>query len=233
MDEALKTVSQFLNEYATRLYAKYFERVKNMPGANRLFRRIASAPDEEQLEDYLVEVRYALIFAGLGFKVEIEPLGRRGPDLAISRGNHQAIVEVMRFRKMYPGPPVLDLSNPITILPEYGNPPRDIRKAFEKILNKFSQVGSEESIIAVWNDDGDMEEAEVETAVIQLRNDGARQILSLPEGLQFVLYGSNAVPGGRQLFCFPLRYQYQSHQIVWQQELASSTAHDLIQRALS
>ncbi len=219
MDEALKTVSQFLSEHATRLYAKYFERVKTMSGINRLFRRIASAPDEEQLKDYLVEVRYALIFAGLGFKVEIEPSGRKGPDLAISRDNRRAIVEVMRFRKMY-RPPVLDLSGPITVLPDYGNPPRDIRKAFEKILNKFAQVGGEESMIAIWNDDGDMEEAEVETAVIELRNDGARQTFSLPEGLQFVLYGSNAVyPSGRQLFCFPLRYQYQSHQIVWQQEL--------------
>ena len=234
MDEALKTVTQFLNEYATRIYARYFEWVQKMPGANRLFKRIASASDKEQLEDYFAEVRYALVFAGLGFQVEIEPSGRKGPDLGISRDNHQAIVEIMRFRKMYPGPPVLDLSGPITILPEYGNPPRDIRKAFEKILNKFSQVGGEESVIAIWNDDEDMEEVEVETAVIQLRNDGLHQIFSLPEGLQFVLYGSNAVyPGGRQLFCFPLRYQYQSHQISWQQELASSTANELIQRALS
>jgi hypothetical protein len=234
MEKAVRRTSQFLNDYATRVFAEQFECIQRMPGASRLFKRIASAPEREQLEDYLAEVRYALVFAGLKFQVEIEPWGRKGPDLRISRDDHQAVVEITRFRKMYPGPPVLDLSGPITTLPEYGNPPRDIRKAFEKMLNKFPQVDDRESIIAIWNDDKDLEELEVEAAVAQLRIDGTRQIISLPQGLQFILYSSNAIyPGSKQLFCFPLRYQYRPHQVRWQQELTSFTIQDLVQRALS
>jgi hypothetical protein len=45
-----------------------------MPGSKHLFRRIALTPDKEQLEDYFAEIRFALIFAGLGFQVEIEPM---------------------------------------------------------------------------------------------------------------------------------------------------------------
>lgn len=234
MHAALQKVSQFLNDYATQILTKHFERVNKMPGASQLFKRIASATNKEQVEDYLAEVRYALVFAGLGFQVEIEPSGRKGPDLGISRDSQKAIVEVMRFRKVYPGPPVLDLSSPIMVLPEYGNPPRDIRKAFEKIMNKFPQVGGEDAIIAIWNDDEDMEEREVKAAVSHLRSDAAQRIFPLPHELLFVLYGSNAVyPGGRQLFCFPLRYQYQPYQEIWQREIASFTVNELVQRALA
>ena len=74
-----------------------------MPRSNRVFARIAAASDKEQLEDYLAEVRYALIFCGLGFEVTIEPGGNKGPDLSISRDGHSAVVEIMRFRKVYSG----------------------------------------------------------------------------------------------------------------------------------
>jgi len=76
-----------------------------MPGASGLLRRVASATDKEQLADDLAEVRYALVFAGLQFGVRIEPLGRQGPALKVSRDNLDACVEVMRFRKVSPGPP--------------------------------------------------------------------------------------------------------------------------------
>ena len=52
-----------------------------MPNVNSKFKRIANASDGEQLDDYLAEIRYALILAGLGFQVVIEPLGKKGPDL--------------------------------------------------------------------------------------------------------------------------------------------------------
>jgi hypothetical protein len=191
-NQAFQKISQFFseNEYAIKVLHSHLKRVQEMPGANHLFNRIASTTDKEQLEDYLAEVSYALIFAGLGFLVEIEPLGRKGPDLRISRDGHQAIVEIMRFRKIYPGPPVLDLLNEITVLPEYGNPARDIRKAFQKIQKKFPQVGSEEVIIAIWNDEEELEEIEVEIAVSNLRRDAAQNIFSIPNQLLFVLYGS-------------------------------------------
>ena len=98
-----------------------FKLVQQMPGANRIFYRIASAPDQEQLQDYLAEIRYAVVFAGLGFQVTIEPLGAAGPDLKVARNGHEAIVEVMRFRNIYPGPPMFEPDKDLT-LHEYGNP---------------------------------------------------------------------------------------------------------------
>jgi hypothetical protein len=235
MDKTLANVKRFLGEQAAQWYRKHLERIQQMPGANRLFKRIVSASDKEQLEDCFAEVRFALIFAGLGFQVEIEPVGSKGPDLGISRDCHSAIVEIMRFRKVNPGPPMLDLSDENLLLPEYGNIPRDIRKTFEKILAKFPQVGGQEGIIAIWNDDEELEDAEVETAVINIRNDAIQQITSLPSGLSFVLYGSKWIRAGddKQLYCFPVCYPAEPHQFAWQRELDTSTVNELVERALA
>ena len=234
VDKALQKVEQLFDKDVAQFWHPCFKRLQLIPGANHIFKRIASSEDIEQLQDYLTEIRYALLFVGLRFQVEIEPLGPKGPDLKIIRDGHPILVEITRFRKIYPGPPVLDLSDENTILPTYGNPPRDIRKAFEKILKKFPQVGDDEAIIAIWNDDEDMEEVEVNTAVIDLRNDAAQERINLPIGLLFVLYGSKWVGGvgNRQLYCFPLQYLHQSHHITLQKELDTSQVGILIQQAL-
>jgi len=234
MDKALQKVSQFYNEGAAKKQQLHFQRVREMPGANRLFRRIADASDIEQLQDYLAEVRYALVFAGLGFQVEIEPYGSTGPDLRVSRDKHLAVTEIMRFRRVYPGPPELDLSDESTVLPEYGDFSRDVQKAFGKILAKFRQIGNEASIIAIWNDEEELEELEVEMAINYLRQDVARNHLSLPNGLQYVLYGSKWVRAGdnKQLHCFPVRCVDEPYR-TWQQELEASTIDRLIQHSLA
>jgi hypothetical protein len=201
-----------------------------MKGANKVFDRLASTVDKEQLADYLIEIHYALIFAGLGFKVEFEPSGSNGPDLGITRDGQQVVVEIMRFRKIYPGPPELDLSAENFILPTYGNPTRDIRKAFEKILAKFVQIGSQPRIIAIWNDDEDLEEVETKFAVNDIRSDAGQGILSLPDELLFVLYGSKRI-GNKQLHCFPFHSLNELHQM-WATELESATVSEYIQRAL-
>ncbi|MEW6374699.1 MAG: hypothetical protein AB1502_02785 [Thermodesulfobacteriota bacterium] len=235
MAKALKIASQFGNEYDILYLQKQFERLQQMPNASRMFFKIASALDKEQLEDYLAEVRYALVFAGLGFQVEIEPDGIKGPDLKISRDDHQAIVEVTRFRKIHPGPSKLALSDENLRLPIYGNPLRDIRKAFDKLLSKFPQVEGEQAIIAIWNDDGDLEEGEVKTAINALCNDAERGILSLPHCLLFILYSSPWVRtiDHKQLYCFPLRHLDQPDQITWQSEFERFTVREYIQRALT
>jgi hypothetical protein len=204
MDKALANLTRLLGGQAAQQYRACFERVEQMLGANRVFRRVACATDKEQLADYLVEIRYALIFVGLRFEVEFEPSGGKGPDLGIVRDAQQAIVEIMRFRKIYPGPPDLELTDTDLILPEYGNPPRDTRKAFEKIVAKFPQVANQRGIIAIWNDDEDLEEAETKTAISNIRNDAEIGILSLPGDLLFVLYGSKWIID-KQLYCFPFR----------------------------
>ena len=230
MNKALANIKQLLGEQATPRYQTYFERVQQMPKASRVLGRIASAIDKEQLADSLVEVQYALIFAGLGFEVEFEPSGNKGPDLGIKRDGQQAIVEIMRFRKIYSGPPVLNMEDENLVLPAYGNPPRDIRKSFEKILAKFPQVGNQQGIIAIWNDDEDLDEAETETAVYNIRSDANKGILSLPTGLLFVLYGSKWI-GNKQLYSFPFRYLNQPYE-TWKTELEISTVSNHVQRAL-
>lgn len=235
LNQAYQKVSRFFSEdeYAIQVLHSYLKRIQDMPGANRILIRIASVNSKEQLEDYLAEVTYALIFAGLGFLVEIEPLGKKGPDLRISRDGNQAIVEIMRFNKVRPGPPVLDLLNETTVLSEYGNPVRDTRKAFEKIVAKFPQIGSEEAIIAIWNDEGDLEEIEVEMAVSDLCRDGAQNILSVPNGLLFILYGSWARPNNKQLHCFQVHCPTQPYQVIWARELESALVIELIRQAFA
>lgn len=235
MDNALANIKRFFGEQAAQWHRKHLMRMQQMPGANRLFKRIALASDKEQLADCFAEIRFALIFTGLGFQIEIEPSGSKGPDLGISRDGHSAIVEIMRLRKVYPGPPELDLSNENLILPEYGNIPRDTRKAFEKILAKFPQVGDRQGVIAIWNDEEELEDGEVGTAVNNIRDDAIRRIISLPPGLSFVLYGSKWIRAGddKQLYCFPVRYLTEPHLIAWQSELDTSTVNELVERALA
>ncbi|HLG14998.1 MAG TPA: hypothetical protein VJH03_10920 [Blastocatellia bacterium] len=234
MVKALAKLKQLLGEQAAQWYPEYFERVGRMPGANRVFRRIRFAADKEELADYLAEIRYAFVFASLGFQVEFEPSGQKGPDLGIARDDRRAIVEVMRFRKIHPGPPLLnvsDVSDEDLVLPTYGNPVRDVRKALDKILAKFEQVRSLPGIIAIWNDDEDLEEVETQVAVCQICNDVGRGILSLPSGLLFVLYGSSWV-GDKQLYCFPFRPLDQRYE-TWKAEIEMAVVSDHVQRALS
>ena len=235
METALERASQLISPGEILLLQKQFKRMQQMPGENGLFRRVASATDREQLADYLAEVRYALIFAGLQFEVQIEPLGRQGPDLKVSRDDHEAFVEVMRFRKVSSGPPPLDLSDENLVLQVYGNPLRDIQKTFEKLVAKFRQVQDAQAIIVIWNDDGDLEELEVQAAVMSLREDASRGILLLPSSIIFVLHGSPWIQAGnhKQLHCFTLHIADQSCQLAWKHELEGSHVTGLIQRALS
>ncbi|MFC1593007.1 hypothetical protein ACFL4C_03230 [Candidatus Omnitrophota bacterium] len=106
------------------------------------FKHIAEASDKEQLYDYLAEIKYALVFAGLGFQVEAEPLGKKGPDLRISRDNYSAFVEVKHFRQVDPGPPTISLSDKEILddkflLESYGNLERDIKKTKHRIIEKL------------------------------------------------------------------------------------------------
>jgi hypothetical protein len=170
-------------------------------------RLMANSPDLSDLYDYLCEIRFALIFRSLGFDVEAEPLGRKGPDFRVVRDGHDALLECMRFRPVHPGPPVLDDTNPLPTLVEYGAFRRDTDKAFLKIIDKlFPQVVGSDSIIAIWNDDGDLEEIEVMAALENIVRDAAAGKCRLPAGLRAVLYGSGStdVTTNKQIFCFEL-----------------------------
>lgn len=234
IDQALEKTEQFLGEHVASAYVSYYRRLQTMSGAERIFKRITESTHEEKVLDYLAEVHYALAFAGLGFDVVIEPYGNKGADFLIKRESNWITVEVTRFRKVHPGPPMLDVSKGIGVLPEYGNIKRDIRKAIRKIYKKFSQIGEEKAFIAIWNDDEDMEEVEVEEAVRDLQRDD-----SLPEDLLFILYGSKWVGPARtglgtnqQFYCYPFHPLIEREYRVLQIELESHTLYDLMFRAL-
>jgi hypothetical protein len=165
MHKAIENIRLLLGNQEATLYQKWFERTQKIKNSTRIFRRISSTKDKDQVRDYLSEIRYALIFAGLGFDLEFEPEGNRGPDLGITRDGQKAVVEITCFRKIHSGPPSDNLDDENLILTEYGNSSRDIRKAFGKILTKFLQVDNQKGIIAIWNDDEDLENIETEMAV--------------------------------------------------------------------
>lgn len=232
MDKAFQNVSRLRGNNTALHWHKCFGRIQKMPSANNTLKRIANAPETEQLGDYLAEVLYALIFAGLEFQVEIEPYGSKGADLRVSRDGCSAIVEIMRMRKINPGPSQYSLTDDEDYLEVYGNPMRDIRKAFEKLSAKFPQAGQDDSIIAIWNNDEDLEEVDVEVAVRDLLEDASHQNLTLPSRLSFVLYGSSWV-SHQQLYCFSMRNEDEPDHVTWMQELESSTVGQLVQCAIS
>lgn len=221
LKKATQKLSLLLGENKTQFWQSCLEQVGQMAGASAKFKSIASVGDKEQLYDYLVEIRYALAFAGLGFQVKLEPLGGKGPDLEISRDDHSAVVEVKRFRQVDSDPPKISLSNKefldnTFLLEPYGDPERDIKRIISRIAEKFKQVGDRESIVAVWNDDE--KDIESKDAVSELCNDADQKRLSLPTGLLFVLYGSDWQRPRQQFYCFPLRVLEKPH-INWIQEI--------------
>jgi hypothetical protein len=231
MDKALAHLHNIFGAQVAEWHAQYFKRIQAIPNAKSVFDRISSTSDKEQIEDYLAEIRFALIFLGLRFEVTFEPFGKQGPDLQVKRDNHQMIVEVMRFRKVYPGPSALNLEDENLDLPIYGNPPRDVRKSFEKILSKFRQVNGQYSIIAIWNDDEDLEEVEVRTAANEISNDVGNDILSIPHGLLFILYGSKWIGRNKQLHCFPFRILEEPY-CKWKTELENQIVSSIIYNAV-
>lgn len=235
MESALQRVCRLLGSSAVERLRPWFGRVAQMPGAKRIFRRISSSPVADQLCDYLAEMRYALVFAGLGFGVTIEPHGAEGPDLGIARDGCLHAVEVARFRRIYGGPSLVSPNDVPEVLPIYGDPHRDMQKVREKIRSKLRQVRTGPGIIALWNDDGDLEELEVHMAIEDLIDDAAGGLLALPRGLQFILYGSEFwnPRAQQQLYLFPVHGLPEKNEESWQHELASSTVACLIRRAIA
>lgn len=232
MQKAIENIRLLLGEKSATLAQSWFDGVHTINRSSRVFQRIASARDKEQIADYLAEIRYALVFAGIGFDVEFEPLGNRGPDLGIKRDGEDAVVEIKRFRKINSGLPLLNLDDENLTLSEYGNIPRDIRKAFDKILSKFRQVENQKGIIAIWNDDEELEEIETAIALNSIRTDVKQRLLTMPDGLLFVLYGSKWQLDNKQLYCFPFQNLKQPFE-TWTMELEQANVFDHIERALS
>ncbi len=131
-----------------------------MPGAAHKIEKIACESDPEPLGDILAEVKFAVIFAKLGYDVEIEPC-RSGsspnPDMRITKDGHSAFVEVMRRRHESGRSLQAKSLNTDEVFVEYGDS-KDPRRIYEALERKFRQAGVG-GIIAIW-DDGDVWEPE-------------------------------------------------------------------------
>jgi hypothetical protein len=203
MENIKKKLSDFLSPQTARMWIMLLPTIQTIDNIKAKFRLIDNASNCEELCDYLCELRYALIFKFLGFDIIAEPLGKEGPDFRIDRDDMQIMLECMRFRRVHPGPFEEGFSDDSTDI-EYGDINRDIQKACSKIKYKDHQVTGYPSLIAIWNNDGDLEELEVSLAIRQLIADSNAKRYPLPQGLMAVVYGSswkNQV-SGKQVFCF-------------------------------
>jgi hypothetical protein len=54
----------------------------DIEGVESVFQRIIER-DDEMVLDHLVEIKYGLLFKGLGFRARFEPTGPKGPDLRV------------------------------------------------------------------------------------------------------------------------------------------------------
>jgi len=240
MNDAIRTIERLTKLELTLEWRRRLRCIDTMSGSGRLLAKLARASNVEQLRDHIAECLYSLIFRGMGFAVEIEPLGRSGPDLRVSRDGSSHMVEVTRFRPVHPGPPEIQFSetDPCRVsLPEYGNFSRDCRKSVEKIENKFRQLGTGDSIIAIWNDENELDELEVSQAVVHLRIAHTLGQKRLPSGLQCILYGSGWVASPetsspRQFRAYPLREELTDAIYALMTEIEDATLFQLVSFSL-
>jgi hypothetical protein len=227
MGGAVERIETFCGRDATG-YAKWLSVAKSWPNAAALHRSIALAASREYLLDHLAALRYALIFSNLGFAVEFEPTGSKGPDLLVRRDGLSTTIEVTRFRHMHSGSPKVgigELQSDDFRLEPYGDPARDIIKCLEKVRGKFHQASGPSAVIAVWNSDDDLEELEMASALADLQRD-----LELPVGLEFIVYGSC---WGDRLYCFPMMREPSRRVLRWVDELEATGVSEAVASALA
>lgn len=206
--------------------------IRSVKGSDAKFKRFAGAKTADEVLDLHAEITYALIFMGVGFGVEFEPLGAEGPDLMVIRDGHSAYVEVKRFRSS-DAPRSRDLCDPdgVPIFPKYGNPQRDIGKIRAELMKKFRQIRGGNGIVAFWSDHDDLD-IEFPFAVSDIREDVDNQIQTVPDGFLFSVFASDwmAVTQHQQIYCrtvCTLKEPYSG----WAYDLESSYVSDCIQRA--
>jgi hypothetical protein len=232
LDSAIQKVSELLDARDCQIYEKRIRAYAHLLGADEKLKMISIECRKESLKDTLREIDIALIFKALGFELEVEP-GKsaktgKNIDLKLSKDNNTCFVEVTRFMPMKPGPVEIGPEFDELLLPEYGDITRDVEKACGKVIDKFNQLGSEPTIIAIWNDDNRMEEIEVGMAVRKIV-----QVEKVPSNLMFILYISDwiKIRGQQQMFCYLSRNSLEPYVQQWIKDLESSLVQTLINDA--
>ena len=201
VDRALERAKQYSGAFDISTVFGVIKALGVLDGGDALLKHLADSKLDEDFDDYLAEVWFIAAFTSCGYEITIYPEGSEGPDLLIRKNGESSYVEVTRFRKDGEGPPPMPDDSENHQLPGYGSPQKDQRKANNKIFHKFRQTGTLPSAVAIWNDDGDMEDVEVEAASGEIRINPLR-----PPNLEMVLYGSKWI-GDRQFYAFPLSEQ--------------------------
>lgn len=234
--KAAKHVSDILGcnpEYISKMLTR-FSRIK---GSGHKIKQMISTKRADQINSYFTEVWYSLVFAGLSFHVELEPLGKRtrGPDLRISKMGYHCLVEIKHFVRSDSAndePPLAPLSfGKRDVLQQYGDPQRDQELAYRAIVEKFPQANRDASMLVLWSDRCDWDLA-TKCAVDAIMKDADRGTVAIPPSLMCVIVGSDWSHRGQQLFAFPFGTLHQPYSD-WVAELSRSGAVDLVERALS
>lgn len=231
--KACDTVERLLTAKEAELWPARLDAVADLSNGLRIVSRVIRAKGPEDLRDCFAEVLYALTFVGLGFLVDVEPLGEKGPDLAVERNGQNLLVEVSRLRLKREMPTFAPEELP-DMLPCLGNPLPDVRRAYQKICNKVSQLGSEEGIRAIWNDDEILDKAHGKTAAHWVSEELRAGRLKAAEQLQLVLFHTNwvSVRTQQEYFAWAVRFPETDWLVEWRRLLESARLSDLLRTVL-
>jgi hypothetical protein len=231
--KACDNVEKLLTAKEAELWLPRLDAVANLSNGLRIVSRAIRAKGPEDLRDCFAEVLYALTFTGLRFLVDVEPLGEKGPDLAVERNGRKVLVEVSRLRLKREMPTFAPEELP-EMLPCLGNPVPDIRRAYQKICDKIPQFGSEEGILAIWNDDEVLDKAHGKTAAHWISEELRAGRLKRAEQLQIIVFHTNwiSMPTQQEYFAWAVRSTEPDWLIEWRRLLESARLSDLLHTVL-
>ena len=167
-------------------------------GVESVFQRIIER-DDQTILDHLMEIKFGVLFKGLGFRAQFEPTGAKGPDLMVERDGVSAFLEVKRYRPKEAEHIPEHWGAHGTLLP-YGDPNAQAQIA-DDLRCKLRQIrprdGVEHGILAIWSDREFFEDVDFECAVREISAEAEEK------GLRFCIFGCNWESPGGGLYCEP------------------------------
>lgn len=215
-------------------FAEILRAVETIDGSNQKLKRFARAASIDELGDLYAELTFAMLFFALGFKVQFEPTGEKGPDLLVNRDHESAYVEVKRFR---PRPVTNALATiPSTVSPlfqPYGQPEKDTDKVRAELYGKFRQVIGHNGILAIWSDDDDLESLEHQFAVNDMRRDDELGFQHVPQTVLFSVFAGNWLSArGQQVYCSHFRSLNEPFR-QWAEDLEFASVTNCVRHAIA
>ena len=233
MDKAIRRLVYLTDAATGTSFTSRFRAVARIGGSELKFKRLARASTIDELSDLNAELTFALLFIGLGFDVNFEPTGEKGPDLSIQRDSQLAYVEVKRIRPRA-GVTRAAMSGEPLVFQQYGQPEKDTDKVRSELYKKFRQVAGHNGILAIWSDDDDLENLEHEFAVNDMRRDSESGVQHVPENVLFSVFAGNwqSCRTGQQVYCRPFR-PLRDPFLLWAEDLDLVSMRECVGEALA